>query len=111
MGKQDMTKYIADGLPENLDGVDGVMSVAVKTEKGFTLTRDYGFTVQEENGKVLAFDLLIHPELGTTVLFGTQVLALKFWDEEDLHKGLQIISEAVKLELERRKNDSTPIAE
>jgi len=106
-----MTKYIADDLPENLDGVEGVMAVAVKTEKGFTLTRDFGFTVEEENGKVLAFDLLVHPDLGTTVLFGTQVLALKFWDEPDLHKGLQIISKAVKMELERRKDDSAPIVE
>jgi len=106
-----MTKYIADNLPANLQGVDGVMSVAVKTEKGFTLTRDYGFTVEEENGKILAFDILEHPELGTTVLFGSQVFALKFWDEEDLHAGLKIVSLAVKKELERRKNGTSPTAE
>jgi len=99
-----MTEY-RDNLPENIPGgLSAVMSVAVKTEKGFTLTRDYGFTVEEENGKVLAFDLLVHPDLGTTVLFGDQVFALKYWDEKDLHKGLQIISQAVEMELERRKD-------
>ncbi len=106
-----MTKYIADDLPENLAGIEGVMSVAVKTERGFTLTRDYGFTVEEENGKILAFDLLEHPELGITVLFGNQVFALKFWDDEDLHKGLQTFSEAFNKELERRKNETTPTPE
>jgi hypothetical protein len=99
-----MTKYIADNLPENLSGMDGIMSVAVKTEKGFTLTRDYGFTVEEEDGKILAFDILEHPDLGVTVLFGNQVFALKFWDDEDLHAGLRIISSAVKKELDRRKD-------
>jgi len=100
-----MTEY-KDDLPEDVPtGTEAIMSVAVKTEKGFTLTRDYGFTVEEENGKLLAFDLLVHPDMGTTVLFGNQVFALKFWDEEDLHKGLQIISKAVKMELQRRKDD------
>ena len=107
-----MTKFIADNLPENVDGMEGIMSVAVKTEKGFTLTQDYGFTVEEENGKILAFDILEHPELGTTVLFGNQVFALKFWNDEDLHAGLRIVSLAVKKELERRKEDgSSPTAE
>jgi hypothetical protein len=103
-----MTEY-KDNLPEDIPGgTEAVMSVAVKTEKGFTLTRDYGFTVEEENGKLLAFDLLVHPDLGTTVLFGDQVFALKYWDEEDLRKGLQIISQAVEMELERRQDASGP---
>jgi len=88
----------------------GVMSVAVKTEKGYTLTRDHGFTVEEEDGKVLAFDILEHPELGVTVLFGNQVFALKFWDDEDLHKGLKILSQAIKKELQRRKEIETSAA-
>jgi len=83
---------------------EGILSVAVKTEKGYTLTREYGFTVEEEDGKVLAFDLLEHPELGTTVLFGNQVFALRFWDEEDLSRGLRILSRAVKIEKTRRSN-------
>ena len=81
---------------------DVATGVAVKTEKGYTLTHEYGFTVEEEDGKVLAFDLLQHPELGTTVLFGNQVFAFKFWDDEDLTKGLRIIAQAVKLEKNRR---------
>ncbi len=101
-----MTKYI-DNLPENMPGgMDAIMAVAVKTERGHTLTRDYGFTVEEENGKVLAFDLLQHPDLGVTVLFGNQVFVLKFWDDADLHKGLQVVSEAFNKELERRKNEA-----
>lgn len=105
-----MTEYV-NRLPEEIpDGTQGIMSVAVKTERGFTLTRDHGFTVEEENGKVLAFDLLEHPELGITVLFGNQVFALKFWDEEDLHIGLKMLSLAIKKELERRKNAAFPAA-
>lgn len=105
-----MTEYL-DNLPENISGgTEGVMNVAVKTERGVVLTRDYGFTVEEENNKVLAFDLLEHSDLGISVLFGTQVFALKFWDEEDLHKGLEIISTAFNKELERRQSAVEPAA-
>ena len=78
------------------------MNIAVKTERGYTLSRDYGFTIEEEDGKVLAFDILNHEELGTTLLFGNQVFALKFWDVKDLTKGLKIFTEAVESELKRR---------
>lgn len=81
----------------------GVMTVAVKTEKGFTVTRDHGFTIEEENGKVLAFDYLEHPDLGITVLFGNQVFALKFWNDEDLTKGLDMLTKAVEAERNRRQ--------
>lgn len=84
--------------------LEGVMSVAVKTEKGFTLTRDHGFTIEEEAGKVLAFDIIEHPELGVTLLFGNQVFALKYWDDKDLQKGLDAFSKAVYKETERRKS-------
>ncbi len=99
-----MTEYISEKLPENLAGIKGIMSVAVKTERGITLTQEHGFTIEEENGQVLAFDLLEHEDLGTTLLFGNQVFALKFWDEEDLHSGLKIIAAGIDRELERRKN-------
>ncbi len=91
----------------NADGVtgpgDGVMAIVTKTEKGFTLTREFGFTVEEENEKVIAFDLLEHPQMGITILFGNQVFALKFWDEEDLYKGVEMFSQAIRMELERRE--------
>jgi hypothetical protein len=98
-----MTKY-KDNLPQKLrGGTKGKMRVDLKTEKGITIGKDYGFVVEEENGKVLAFDVTDHPELGTTLLFGNQIFALKFWDELDLHAGLEIISTAVNRELERRQ--------
>jgi len=107
ISKSDMatinTKIKAD-IPEQPRGkMDGVMSVAVKTERGYTLTQDHGFTIEEENGKVLAFDIMEHPELGVTLLFGNQVFALKFWDDEDLRRGLSAFESAVTKEMERRK--------
>ena len=94
-------------LPEGA-AYKGNLNIVAKTERGFTISRDYGFTVEEENGKVLAFDMVEHPDLGVSVLFGNQVFALKFWDEGDLAKGLQIISKAVELERKRRKEVATP---
>ena len=90
-------------VPTEDAGVEGILSVAVKTERGHTLTRDYGFTVEEEDGKVLAFDLLEHPQLGIALLFGQQVFALRFWDDEDLQKGLAIVTDAIAKEVERRQ--------
>ncbi len=90
-------------VPSGDTGVEGTLSVAVKTERGHTLTRDYGFTVEEEGGKVLAFDLLEHPQLGIALLFGQQVFALKFWNDDDLQKGLAIVADAVSKEIERRE--------
>ena len=82
----------------------GILNVAVKTEKGHTLTREHGFTIEEENGKVLAFDMIEHPDLGVTVLFGDQIFALRFWSDEDLDKGLTMLTTAVEKELNRRKD-------
>ncbi len=91
--------------PEGMTN-NGTLTVAVKTERGHTLTHEYGFTVEEENGKVLAFDMLQHEDLGTTLLFGNQVFALRFWDIEDLQKGLDMLTSAVEVELKRRKGSS-----
>jgi hypothetical protein len=100
---------VRTNLPEELRGrAHGVMSVATKTEKGFTLTKNYGFTIVEENGKVLAFDLLEHPELGVTLLFGNQVFVLKFWDDADLDKGSSILLSAIQKEKERRNKKGLP---
>lgn len=90
-------------VPEEPPVGRGVMSVAVKTERGFTLTRDYGFTIEEEDGKVLAFDLLEHPDLGVTLLFGNQVFVLKYWSDEDLSVGLNTLSLAFEKEMNRRR--------
>jgi len=87
-----------------LAGTIGSMKVAVKDERGFVLSQEYGFTVEEENGKVLAFDLVDHNDLGLSLLFGEQVFVLKFWDDEDLEKGLTLVNKALELERERRRN-------
>ena len=84
-------------------GLKGVMKTKVKTDKGFTLTNEKGFTIEEEDGKVLGFDVVDHPELGTALLFGNQIFALKYWDDEDLEKGLRVFSNAISMEIERRK--------
>lgn len=84
----------------------GTMRVGLKDENGFTLTKDYGFTVQEEDGSVLAFDLFEHPELGTMLLFGNQVFAMKFWTDEQLSKASNMISTAVITEWKRRGIDT-----
>lgn len=82
----------------------GIMNVAVKTENGFTITREHGFTIVEENGKVLGFDLVDHPDLGVSLLFGDQVFVLRFWKDEDLDKGLAMLTTAVEKEKNRRKD-------
>ncbi len=89
-----------------LAGSIGSMKVSVKDDRGFVLSKDYGFTVEEENGKVLSFDLLDHPDLGITLLFGEQVFVLKFWDDKDLEKGLTVVSKAIELERARRSNET-----
>ncbi len=82
-----------------------VMRVETKDERGMILSKEYGFTVEEENGKVLSFDLINHPDLGITLLFGEQVFVLKFWDDDALSNGLSIVAQAITQELERRKNE------
>lgn len=80
----------------------GKAKVELTTDSGFILSKDYGFTVQEENGKVVAFDLFEHPDLGMMLLFGSQVFALSFWKEEQLDKALENFSAAVSKEKSRR---------
>ena len=83
--------------------VDGVMKVSLKDERGMILTQEHGFTI-EEQGRVLGFDLYEHPQMGKMLLFGDQVFVLKFWDEEQLEKGLQLLENGFRSELERRRN-------
>jgi hypothetical protein len=81
----------------------GQMRVGLKNENGFVVTKDFGFTVEEENGAVLGFDLYEHPELGTAILFGNQVFLMRFWSDEHLEKATNIIFTAVTREKERRR--------
>lgn len=87
------------------------MKISVKDERGFVLSQDYGFTIKEENDKVLAFDLLDHGDLGITLLFGEQVFVLKFWDDADLEKGLTLVNKAFELERERRHSETYKTSE
>lgn len=82
----------------------GKAKISLRQENGIVLTKEYGFTVQEENGNVLSFDFVEHPEMGTMLLFGNQVFALKFWKDEDLEKGIRVIDCAVMAEQIRRKS-------
>ncbi len=83
----------------------GNMKVALKDERGMRLTQEHGFTVEEEAGKVLAFDLIENEEFGISLLFGNQIFFLKFWDTEDLDKAENIIKRAIFRERMRRHAD------
>ncbi len=75
--------------------VQGKVKVAVKTERGLTLTKEHGFTVEEVQGKVLGFDIMETDEYGTSLLFGEQIFFLKFWDDADLDKAECIVQRAI----------------
>jgi len=86
------------------EAVKGVMKVELKDAGGKTLTKDHGFTIQEEQ-KVLSFDKIDRPEdYGTVLLFGDQVFFVKYWDDADLERALALTKEVFEGELERRKN-------
>ena len=80
----------------------GKVKVAVKTDRGLTLTKEHGFTVEEADGKVLGFDLMETADYGTTLLFGEQILFLKFWDDEDLDRAENIVKRAIFRERTKR---------
>lgn len=86
--------------------IEGNMTIGLKNERGVTLTQEYGFTVQEEEGKVLAFDLMETADYGVALLFGDQVFFLKFWDDEDLTKAESIVKRAFHQERLRRNDNS-----
>lgn len=81
----------------------GTMKVELKTEEGMTLTKEHGFRVQEESGKVLNFDLIAHPEYGHILMFADGVCMLSFWTDEQLEQARDIVNTAVDSELARRK--------
>ena len=82
--------------------VQGKVKVAVKTERGLTLTKEHGFTVEEVEGKVLGFDIMETEEYGTSLLFGEQIFFLKFWDDTDLDRAESIVQRAIFRERLRR---------
>jgi len=82
--------------------VQGKVKVAVKTERGLTLTKEHGFTVEEVQGKVLGFDIMETEEYGTSLLFGEQIFFLKFWDDTDLDRAESIVQRAIFRERLRR---------
>ncbi len=90
---------------EELDGKQGVMKVSLKDENGMVLTQEYGFTIEQENGEILSFDLHDHPDFGLALLFGNQVFFLKYWDDDQLEKGLKMIQDSFARELNRRKEN------
>lgn len=80
----------------------GTMRVETKTEDGYTLTEEHGFTFQEESGRKLAFDIYEH-ETGIALLFGEQVFFLGFWTDEQLDKAEKSFLKAVRKERKRRQ--------
>ncbi len=80
----------------------GKAKVNIKTDRGLTLTKEHGFTVEEADGKVLGFDIVETEEYGTALLFGDQIFFLKFWDEDDLVKAECIVKRAIFQERIRR---------
>lgn len=87
-----------------MDEITGKMNVELKEKDGTTLTKEHGFTVKEEAGKVLKFDVIERPDYGTVLLFGDQVYFLSFWDDEDIERALELTKEVFEGELERRRN-------
>ncbi len=81
----------------------GVFSKDQEDKDGIILTKEYGFLVTEEEGKVLSFDKLDNPEYGNVLLFGDQVFFLKFWDTESLEKAQRLVTDAISHELQRRR--------
>ena len=90
---------------DNTGEIKGKSRISVKNEDGFVLSKDYGFTIEEENGELLAFDMHNHPELGTALLFGNQVFFLKFWTDEKLEQGMSMVKHAFETEWNRRHSN------
>ncbi len=87
-----------------MNEITGKIRVKLKEENGTTLTKEHGFTVKEEAGKILNFDVIERPDYGTVLLFGDQVYFLSFWDDEDIERALSLTKEIFEGELERRRN-------
>ena len=82
----------------------GTMKVELRHDNGMTLTKEHGFTIEEEPGKVLSFDLIAHPEYGYILLFANAVGLVTHWSTGQLEEARNIVNKAVDLELARRKD-------
>ena len=80
----------------------GVFSKEQLDKDGIVLTKEFGFLVEEEAGKVLAFDRIDSPDYGRVLLFGDQVFFLKFWGIEELQKASKLISDILLEEIDSR---------
>ncbi len=87
------------------ESLQGTLKVSLKDDKGVTLTKEHGFSIEEENGDILSFDYIENEEHGSVLLFGNQIFFLKFWRDEDLQKAQDVLSKAFARELERRQSN------
>jgi len=78
----------------------GVFSKEQLSKDGMVPTKEFGFMVEEEVGKVLAFDRIDNQEYGRVLLFGDQVFFLSFWDSEELQKAGKLVSEIISEEID-----------
>jgi len=99
----DIEKQFLDAVVNNKE-FKGEAIVKTKVENGFTLTEKYGFTIVQENGLPLAFDVFDHPGYGKVLLFANEVIFLGFWDKDKLQKGRDVLVKAFADEIERRGN-------
>ena len=89
-------------MTEEKEGFIGKLKVGIKEEGGMLLTKEHGFTIHEEEAKVLSFDRYHGGEYGDVLLFGDQIFFVKFWDTEDLIKARDLLNGAIGDELKRR---------
>lgn len=81
----------------------GKMKVTLVNEKGFSITKEHGFVLEETEGKPMPFDFVEHPEYGNALLVDQEVFFLHFWKKEDLERLRNLINHAVDTELKERK--------
>jgi hypothetical protein len=92
-------------MNQDLKAIQGKMDIEIyEADSGKILTKERGFTVKEEAGKVLSFDAIERPDYGTVLLFGDQAYFVKFWDDEDLERALALTKEVFEGEIARRRN-------
>jgi len=79
----------------------GKMKVSVEDSAGIILTKEYGFTVEEDQNGI-SFDYFDHPEYGKMLLLNQDIFFLKFWKTEDIKRLQRLINDATNEELIKR---------